>query len=100
MRKLLCVTVIALVAGCAAQADVFYTDFAAWEAATPTVTTINFEGIAAPGSPVFYPGFTTVGGVTFAIGPAGIGNLLAVEGDGGQFAPSVITAQVTNTTVL
>lgn len=46
-------------------AVVMYSSRTAWLAATAGVTTIDFEGIAAPASSVYYPGGVSIGGVTF-----------------------------------
>ena len=93
MRKLLCVVVALVATSCIAQADTVYTSQAAWDAAVSGVTTITFEGIADPTcTPATTPacGFvgyggtppsTSVGGVTFGVGPASPSGLLFVIGD-------------------
>jgi hypothetical protein len=100
MRKLFCVMTVLVVASGVAQADVYYNSQVAWNASVPGATTINFEGIAASGGNVSYgygPGsFTNVGGVTFAVGPAGTDNILFVVGDNVYYPVSAITPQATS----
>jgi len=98
MRKLFGAVIVLVFATCVAQADVFY-NAAAWNTSVPSATTINFEGIAASGGNVLY-GFgagasTTVGGVTFAVGPAGTNNGLFVVGDNVYYPVAAITPQTT-----
>jgi hypothetical protein len=93
MRKVLCVVIALVATSCIAQADTVYTSQAAWNAAVSGATTINFEGIAnASCTPATRPvcGFvgyggtppsTSVGGVTFGVGPASPSGLLFVIGD-------------------
>jgi hypothetical protein len=99
MRKLFGAAIVLVAASCVAQADVFYNDAAAWNASVTGATTINFEGIAAPGGNVFYGSgagaFTTVGGVDFAVGPAGTNNGLFVVGDNVYYPAAAITPQIT-----
>jgi hypothetical protein len=93
--------VIALAVGLgslAAHADSFYNSEAAWAAAVSgSPTTVNFEGIAPPFGNVFIgagPGASTiVGGVNFAIGPAGADNEMFIDGDGSYFPVSSVTVQ-------
>lgn len=82
----------------AAHADSFYNNGAAWAAAlSSSPTTVNFEGIAPPLGNVFIgagPGTsTTVGGVNFAIGPAGADNGMFIDGDGSYYPVSSVTVQ-------
>jgi len=98
---LLCslITLVICLGSLAAHADDFYSSQTAWAAAlSGSPTTVNFEGIASPGSLVAYgsgPGVnTTVGGVNFAVGPQGTDNILFVLGDGNYGYPmSTISAQ-------
>lgn len=95
MRKLLYFLVLLLVVNCAAWADNFYTNPAAWAAAVNSTTSVNFEGIVPSPDPwVFYgygPGSsTTVGGVQFSVGSAGYDNLLFLFADG-QYGYPVAT---------
>lgn len=99
MRNFLYVAIVLVATSCVARADVFYSSPADWNAGTSGVTTINFEGIAAPGGNVFY-GYgagasTNVGGVTFAVGPAGTDNTLFVVGDNVYYPAAAITPQIT-----
>jgi hypothetical protein len=87
----------------AARADSFYSSEAAWAGAlSSSPTTINFEGIGAPyaGTTSILgvgPGSsTTVGGVTFGIGPSGNANLLVLGGDGSYYPVSTLSAQPTD----
>jgi hypothetical protein len=87
----------------AARADSFYSSEAAWAGAlSSSPTTINFEGIGAPyaGTTSILgvgPGSsTTVGGVTFGIGPSGNANLLVIGGDGSYYPVSTLSAQPTD----
>lgn len=87
MRNLTCGLTVLLVASCVAQADIIYSSKAAWAGAlSGSPTTINFGGIPLPQpqNDAFYgsgPGSSvTVGGVSFAIGPAGTDSLLFVVG--------------------
>ncbi len=99
MRILRGCTLIALGIGMgslAARADNVYSSQAAWAAALAgSPTTINFEGIAPDLGNVYVGGGpganTTVGGVNFAIGPAGGDNLMFINGDGSQ---SYLTSSV------
>jgi hypothetical protein len=93
--------IILIAASCIAQADTFYTNQAAWAASVSGFATINFEGIAPAGGSVFYgsgPGASTnVGGVNFAIGPAGTDNTLFVQADGSQgWSPATVSVDTTN----
>ena len=99
MRKPFSAVIILVAASCVARADVIYSDPAAWSASVPGATTINFEGITAPVSYVYY-GYgagasTTVGGVTFGVGPAGTNNMLFVVGDDAYYSVAAITPQTT-----
>src|SRR5579863_3167712 len=82
MRKLLCVGIVMVAASCVAQAYVFYNDYSTWSTNVSGITTVNFEGIAGVNSFANVTPGTTVGGVTFAIGPAApSGSALFVIGD-------------------
>src|ERR1019366_1741182 len=79
----------------AAQADSFYNRGAPWTAAVSgTPTTVNFEGIAPSLGNVYIgagPGTsTTVGGVNFAIGPAGADNFMFIDGDRSYYPVSSV----------
>jgi hypothetical protein len=87
----------------AAHADNFYSSGTAWAAAlSSSPTTINFEGIGAPytgttGTLGAGPGTsTTVGGVSFGIGPSGTNNFLVIGGDGSYYPVSELSAQPTD----
>jgi hypothetical protein len=97
-RYLLCGLVALLAASCAARADSFYLSEPAWAAAlSGSPTTINFEGIANPLiEPGIGPGTSiAVGGVNFAIGPAGTSNVFFVIAAGYDYGypVAVISAQ-------
>ena len=67
LRKL--AVVVVLLSPMAANADLIYTDWASWTAATSSITTLDFEGMR----PEFSSGIglgtsTTIGGVTFESG--------------------------------
>lgn len=105
MRITRCCALIALLIGMgsiAGYADSFYSSQAAWAAALAgSPTTINFEGIAPPDgavNPGFGPGANTnVGGVNFAVGPAGTNNVFFILGDGYYGYPmSIISMQPTD----
>lgn len=74
MRRLIAVTAFSLLgAGVVAQASVVtFSDRSTWLAASTGVTTIAFEGLAAPGTFVEYPTppGLTLDGVTFDTDPA------------------------------
>jgi hypothetical protein len=53
-----------IISPCLCRADTIYTDRATWTAASTGITDIDFEGIAPPGSWVWYDG-SAIGGVTF-----------------------------------
>jgi hypothetical protein len=97
MRKHFGALIVLLAASGVAQAEVFYNNAAAWNAAVTGATTINFEGIAPPLGNVFEGlgsgASTTIGGVNFAIGPAGTNNELFVVGDNVYYPVSAITTQ-------
>jgi hypothetical protein len=92
MRNLFSGAIILLAASCAAQADVTYSNAAAWAAAVTGVTTINFEGIVNSGNQNCGSGClsyglgpatgTTVGGVNFVVGPTGADDVFFILGDG------------------
>lgn len=99
MRKLIAAAVVLVAASCAAQADVFYNNSTAWNAAVPGATTINFEGIV-PDPPNYLViggagSSTVVGGVNFAVGPAGTNNLFFIVGDNFYYPSAAITPQIT-----
>jgi len=81
LQPALAMIVLTTIGCCTAQADVFYTTQAAWNAAVSGPTTINFEGIVPVNGYAAYPGNTTVGGVQFGIGPASPSGLLFIIGD-------------------
>jgi hypothetical protein len=108
MKNLQLFVLVALVIGLgslAARADTSYSTEASWASAlSGSPTTINFEGIGAPyigttGILGLGPGTsTTVGGVSFAIGPSGTSNFLVIGGDGSYYPVSTLSAQPTNPT--
>jgi hypothetical protein len=57
---------VLLLAPTQGNADTIYTSLGAYNAATTGNTTIDFNGIAAPGSFVNFPGPLTLSGVTFS----------------------------------
>lgn len=79
-RNLIHLTIIFAALG-VARADVVYNNQAAWTAAVSGVTTINFEGIVPANGFQAYPGSTTIGGVTFGVGPASPSGLFFLIGD-------------------
>jgi hypothetical protein len=87
LRNLTIVAVLIGLGSLAARADNFYSNEAAWASAlSSSPTTINFEGIAPNGGLEYYgvgPGSSTnVGGVNFAVGPAGTETVFFLFGDG------------------
>ncbi len=104
MRRCAVITLAIGLGSLAARGDSFYNTQASWAAAlSGGPTTVNFEGIAPPLGftvPGFGPGTNiAVGGVNFAVGPAGTNNLFFVLGDGYYGYPvSTISLQPTDFT--
>jgi len=101
VRNLLCGLTVLLAAGFGARADAVFNSEAAWAAAlTGSPTTVNFEGIEPVGGYSAYgfgPGASVaVGGLNFAIGPAGNNNILFIMGDGNYSPPAFFSAQPTD----
>lgn len=102
MRKLIWMFLLCL-ATSGAWADTFYSNPAAWAAAVSGTTNVNFEAVTTPNN-VDFVGFgpgagVTVGGVSFAVGSAGLDNVLFLLGDGVYgFPVATIAAQSTSGT--
>jgi hypothetical protein len=96
MRNLLCGLIVLLASG-VAHAGTVYSTFAAWQAAVPGSTTVNFEGLADPFGFIGPITSETVGGVNFSLGPNGTNTVMFVNGDGGYGYPGAsISVQVSN----
>jgi hypothetical protein len=94
IRKCSIVALAIMLSSCAARADTSYASESDWLAAlSGSPTMIDFEGLgplvvgSGPGTNTF------IGGLTFAIGPAGAGNQMTLDTAGTHFPQASITVQ-------